>query len=70
MIEINKIKDQDTIVSLKDSLKLNIRLMRLSTKMIPTEVKQNAYSLIKENVSNRKFNFSKLIEIKNNSVLI
>lgn len=70
MIEINKIKDQDIISGLKDHLLLNIRLIRLSTKMIPEEIKNQEYKKLNESVSYKKFNFSKLIELKNNSVLI
>lgn len=70
MIEINKIKDQYIISGLKDHLLLNIRLIRLSTKMIPNEIKNQEYQELNESISHKKFNFSKLIEIKNNSVLI
>ena len=70
MIEINKIKDQDIISTLKDHLTLNIRIIRLSTNMIPDDIKNQEYQALNESVLYKKFNFSKLIEIKNNSVLI
>jgi hypothetical protein len=70
MIEINKIKDEDVISKLKDHLILNIRIIRLSTNMIPNEVKNQEYQALNENVLHKKFNFFKLIELKNKSVII
>lgn len=70
MIEINKIKDQNIIDSLKDSLILNIRIIRLSSKMIPEKIKNSEYQNLFEKTQYKKFSFTKLIETKNNSVLI
>jgi len=70
MIEINKIKDEEIASGLKDHLLLNIRLIRLSTVMIPNEIKNQEYQELNESISHIKFNFSKLIELKNKSVLI
>ena len=70
MIEINKIKDDQIISSLKESLLLNIRVIRLSTKMIPDHIKGEEYQKIYESRKYKHFDYNKLIEIKNNSVLI
>lgn len=70
VIEIAKIKDNDVISSLNEAICLNIKLMRLSTKMIPSKIKTEDYHKIHENKVYKKFNYNKLVEIKNNSVLI
>ena len=70
VIEIAKIKDEDVLLTLNEAIRLNIKLMRLSTKMIPSEIKTEDYYKIHENKLYKKFNYSKLLEIKNNSVLI
>lgn len=70
MIEINKLKDQAIIDSLKENLRLNIRIIRLSSNMIPEKIKSQEYQNLCENVQYKRFNFTKLVETKNNSVLI
>ena len=70
VIEVAKIKDSDVILSLNEAICLNIKLMRLSTKMIPSHVKTEEYDKIYKNKVYTKFNYNKLVEIKNNSVLI
>jgi len=70
VIEIAKIKDEHVVLSLNEAICLNIKLMRLSTKMIPSEIKTEDYHKIHENKVYKKFNYNKLVEIKNNSVLI
>jgi len=70
MIEINKLKDQVIIDSLKENLRLNIRIIRLSSNMIPEKIKSQEYQNLCENVQYKRFNFTKLVETKNNSVLI
>tara|TARA_R110000868_G_scaffold75697_1_gene218292 strand:+ start:4692 stop:5816 length:1125 start_codon:yes stop_codon:yes gene_type:complete len=71
MIEINKISDdKEFLHNLKSQLLLNIKVIRLSTAMIPESIKSKDYDKIHETREYHKFNYSKLIETKNKSVLI
>lgn len=70
VVELNKIKDDNIISSLKSNISLNIKLIRLSTSLLPDSVKTTDYEVISSDRTYKKFNYTKLIEIKNNSVLI
>jgi len=72
MIELNKIEDdKDFLDNLKSQLLLNIKVIRLSTAMIPNDIKESSsYKKIFKEREYNKFNYSKLIETKNKSVLI
>lgn len=72
MIELNKIEDdKDFLDNLKSQLLLNIKVIRLSTAMIPNDIKESSsYKEIFKERRYNKFNYSKLIETKNKSVLI
>jgi len=68
IISLNNIKDEKLKEELAYHFLLNIKTIRLSTRMIPQSINKNIK--LYENIKYNKFNYSKLIETKNKSVVI
>lgn len=62
---LNKIKDQDKLNEIRDNIVLNIRLIRLSTKVFPEEI-LNAIEAEFKNTQLSQFNYREFLNLKNN----
>lgn len=62
---LNKIKDQDKLNEIRDNIVLNIRLIRLSTKVFPEEI-LNAIEDEFKNTQLSQFNYREFLNLKNN----
>jgi 5'-3' exonuclease len=62
---LNKIKDQDKLNEIRDNIILNIRLIRLSTKVFPEEI-LNAIEAEFKNTQLSQFNYREFLNLKNN----
>ena len=70
MIVMNKIKDESFISELRDHLLFNIKLIRLSSKVFPNEIKDKLDGFFSTRGEANKFSYDKFLEVKNNPILI
>jgi 5'-3' exonuclease len=62
---LNKIKDQDKLNEIRDNIVLNIRLIRLSTKVFPEEIRDAIEEEFKSTQLSQ-FNYREFLNLKNN----
>jgi 5'-3' exonuclease len=62
---LNKLKDQDKIEELRKHLLFNIRIIRLSTKVFPEEIKEALVQFFSDYTMSR-FNSKEFASLKNN----
>lgn len=62
---LNKIKDQDKLNEIRENVVLNIRLIRLSTKVFPEEIRDTIEEAFK-NTTLTSFNYREFLNLKNN----
>ena len=62
---LNKIKDQDKLNEIRDNIVLNIKLIRLSTKVFPEEIRDAIEEEFKSTQLSQ-FNYREFLNLKNN----
>lgn len=62
---LNKIKDQDKLNEIRENVVLNIRLIRLSTKVFPEEIRDTIEEAFR-NTTLTSFNYREFLNLKNN----
>jgi hypothetical protein len=69
MVTLNKIKDENFIEELRAHLIFNIKLIRLSTKVFPDDIKGTLDEFFIDRNLNQ-FSYDKFLTVKNNPILI